>query len=40
MPEWYSDRIKTDVVAVACKGDLAVPEVATDFGVAEKTGRQ
>ncbi len=40
MPKRYPDQFKGDVVAVARRGDLAIPEVATDFGVAEESVRR
>ena len=35
-----SPEFKRDVVAVARRGDLSVPEVAVDFGIAEETVRR
>ena len=40
MPKRYPDEFKRDVVAVARRGDSAIPEVATDFGVAEESVRR
>ena len=40
MPKRYPDEFKRDVVAVARRGDLTIPEVATDFGVAEESVRR
>ena len=40
MPKKYPDEFKRDVVMVARRGDLSVPEVATDFGIAEETVRR
>ena len=40
MPKRYPDKFKRDVVAVARQDDLTIPEVATDFGVAEETVRR
>ena len=33
----YTDEFNRDVVPVARRGDLTIPRVATDFGVAEET---
>ena len=40
MPKKFPPEFKRDVVAVARRGDLSVPEVAVDFGVAEETVRR
>ena len=40
MPKRYPDEFKSDVVAVARRGDLTVLAVETDFGVAEETVRR
>ena len=40
MPKKFPPEFKRDVVAVARRGDLSVPEVAVDFGVAEETIRR
>ena len=40
MPKRYPDEFARDVVALARRGDLTVPEVAADFGVAEETVRR
>ena len=40
MPKRYPDEFKRDVVAVARRGYLTIPEVATDFGVAEERVRR
>ena len=40
MPKKYPEEFKRDVVMVARRGDLSVPEVATDFGIAEETVRR
>ena len=40
MPKKYPEEFKRDVVMVARRGDLGVPEVATDFGIAEETVRR
>jgi transposase len=41
MPKRYPEEFKRDVVAVARRGDLTmIPEVTTDFGVAEESVRR
>lgn len=40
MPKKYPEEFKRDVVMVARRGVLSVPEVATDFGIAEETVRR
>ena len=40
MPKRCPDEFKRDMVAVARRGDLTIPEVAIDFGVAEETVRR
>jgi len=40
MPKKYPPEFKSDVVTVARRGDLTVPEVAVDFGVAEESVRR
>ena len=40
MPKKFPPEFKRDVVAVARRGDLSVPEVAVDFGVAEESVRR
>jgi transposase len=40
MPKKFPPEFKRDVVSVARRGDLSVPEVAVDFGVAEETVRR
>lgn len=40
MPKKFPDEFKRDVVAVARRGDLKVPEVAADFGIAQETVRR
>lgn len=40
MPKKYPPEFKRDVVTVARRGDLSVPEVAVDFGVAEESVRR
>ena len=40
MPKRYPDEFKRDVVAVARRGGLTIPEVTTDFGVAEESVRR
>jgi transposase len=40
MPKKYPPEFKRDVVMVARRGDLSVPEVATDFGVSEESVRR
>lgn len=37
MPKRCPEEFKSDVVAVTRRGDLTIPEVATDFGVLEET---
>jgi transposase len=40
MPKKFPPEFKRDVVSVARRGDLSVPEVAVDFRVAEETVRR
>ena len=40
MPRKYPLEFKRDVVMVARRGDLTVPEVAADFGVSEESVRR
>jgi transposase len=40
MPKKFPVEFKRDVVAVARRGDLTVPEVAVDFGVSEESVRR
>ena len=40
MPRKYPPEFKRDVVMVARRGDLTVPEVAADFGVSEESVRR
>jgi transposase len=40
MPKEYPPVFKRDVVLVARRGDLSVPEVAADFGVSEESVRR
>jgi transposase len=40
MPKKYPPEFKRDVVMVARRGDLTVPEVAADFGVSEESVRR
>jgi transposase len=40
MPKKYPPEFKRDVVTVARRGDLTVPEVAHDFGVSEESVRR
>ena len=40
MSKRYPDECKRDVVVVARRGDLTIPEVVTDFGVAEESVRR
>jgi transposase len=40
MPKKYPPEFKRDVVTVARRGDLSVPEVAVDFGVSEESVRR
>ena len=40
MPKKFPPEFKRDVVAVARRGDLRIPEVAVDFGIAEETVRR
>ena len=40
MPKKYPPEFKRDVVMVARRGDLIVPEVAADFGVSEESVRR
>jgi len=39
MPKGHPDEFKRDAVAVARRGDLTIPEVATDLEVAEDSVR-
>ena len=40
MPKKFPLEFKRDVVTVARRGDLSVPEVAVDFGVSEESVRR
>jgi transposase len=40
MPKKYPPEFKRDVVMIARRGDLTVPEVAADFGVSEESVRR
>jgi transposase len=40
MPKKFPTELKRDVVRVARRGDLTVPEVAHDFGVSEESVRR
>jgi transposase-like protein len=40
MPKKYPPEFKRDVVTVARRGDLTVPEVAVDFDVSEESVRR
>jgi transposase len=40
MPKKFPVEFKRDVVRVARRGDLTVPEVAHDFGVSEESVRR
>jgi transposase len=40
MPKKFPVEFKRDVVRVARRGDLTVPEVAHDFGVSEQSVRR
>src|SRR5437899_11744801 len=40
MPKKYPPELKADVVTVARRDDLTVPEVAVDFGVSEESVRR
>ena len=40
MPKKFPPEFKRDVVTVARRGDLTVPEVAVDFGVSEESVRR
>jgi transposase-like protein len=40
MPKRFPPEFKRDVVAVARRGDLTVPEVAVDFGIAQESVRR
>jgi len=40
MPKRFPEEFKRDVVRVARRGDLKVPEVAHDFGVSEESVRR
>jgi transposase len=40
MPKKFPQEFRRDVVAVARRGDLTVPEVAIDFGVSEESVRR
>lgn len=40
MPRKYPSEFKRDVVMVARRGDLTIPEVAAGFGVSEESVRR
>ncbi len=40
MPKKYPPEFNRDVVLVARRGDLGIPEVASDFGVSEESVRR
>lgn len=40
MPKRYPPEFKRDVVAVARRGDLSVPEIAVDFDIAPESVRR
>jgi transposase-like protein len=40
MPKKFPAEFKRDVVAVARRGDLRIPEVAVDFGISEESVRR
>ena len=40
MPNKFPLEFKRDVVTVARRGDLTIPEVAVDFGVSEESVRR
>jgi transposase len=40
MPKKYPPEFKRDVVTVASRGDLSVPEVAVDFDVSDESVRR
>ena len=40
MPKKFPLEFKRDVVTVARRGDLTIPEVAVDFGVSEESVRR
>ena len=40
MPRKYPPEFKRDVVMVARRGDLTIPEVAADFGISEESVRR
>jgi transposase len=40
MPKKFPSEFKHDVVRVAGRGDLTVPEVAVDFGIAQESVRR
>jgi len=40
MPKKFPPEFKRDVVTVARRGDLTIPEVAIDFNVAEESVRR
>ena len=40
MPKKFPPEFKRDVVAVARRGDLRIPEVAVDFGISEESVRR
>lgn len=40
MPKKFPREFKRDVVTVARRGDLTIPEVAVDFGVSEESVRR
>jgi transposase len=40
MPKKFPPEFRRDVVAVARRGELTIPEVAVDFGVSEESVRR
>ena len=40
MPKRYPPEFKRDVVAVARRGELSVPEIAIDFDIAQESERR
>jgi transposase len=40
MPKKFPPEFKRDVVTVARRGDLTIPEVAVDFGISEESVRR
>ena len=40
MPKKFPAEFKRDVVTVARRGDLSVPEVAADFGISQESVRR